>query len=477
MTITPVGSDNERLTQAPIFQASLNPGEKLPCDLKTSPTSHIDSIDYPEGGREAWLVVLGAFCGLAASLGIYNTIGVFDAIISKEILPNVPSSTMGWVFSVYAFIVWICGVQIGPTFDAMGPKALMLTGSICTLIGIFSMSFCKDLPSENPEYYQLFLAFSILTGIGSSLLITPSMACVAHWFMKRRGLASGIAFVGSGVGGVIFPLMLQALLPRVGWAWSIRILGFALLMFCSIALAFCRSRVPPRKGSDTTWRDTLPDPSIFLDRTGALAITTTGVLFTDLAYFIPITYMPSYFIDRQHLSQEEVITGSAAFAYQLLTILNAASCGGRYIAGDLADRFGRYNTRIVSLFFCIVSILGFWLPDIALPGIKNDALLIIFVVLFGFFSGSNISLLPICLGQLCETQDYGRYYASCFTVVSFGVLASLPIAGDLLNAVSVIRKERYWGLALFAGLNYVLAFLCFLCVRIRINGCDWRTVW
>ncbi|KAJ5634913.1 major facilitator superfamily domain-containing protein [Penicillium herquei] len=470
MAITPVGIDNERLAQAPISQAFLNPGEKLPCDCTTSPRSHIESINYPEGGREAWLVVLGAFCGLAASLGIYNTIGVFDAVISKEILPNISSSTMGWVFSVYAFIVWICGVQIGPTFDAMGPRALILAGSICTLIGIFSVSFCK-------EYYQFFLAFSILTGIGSSLLITPSMACVAHWFMKRRGLASGIAFVGSGVGGVIFPLMLQALLPRVGWSWSIRILGFVLLVFCSIALAFCRSRVPPRKRANTTWRDTLPDPSIFLDGTGAMAITTAGVVFTDLAYFIPITYVPSYYIDRQYLSQEETITGSAAFAYQLLAILNAASCGGRYLAGDLADRFGRYNTMIVSLLFCTVSVLSLWLPDIVLTNLNNDALLILFVTLFGFFSGSNVSLLPICLGQLCETQEYGRYYASCFTVVSFGVLASLPIAGGLLNAVNDIGKERYWGLALFAGLNYVMAFLCFLWVRIRMKGLNWRTMW
>ncbi|KAJ5728546.1 MFS general substrate transporter [Penicillium malachiteum] len=125
---------------------------------------------------------------------------------------------------------------------------------------------------------------------------------------------------------------------------------------------------------------------------------------------------------------------------------------------------------IISLFFCTVSVLGFWLPEIVVPGLSNDALLIIFVILFGFFSGSNVSLLPIFLGQLCETQEYGRYYASCFTVVAFGVLASLPIAGGLLNAVNGLAKERYWGLALFAGLNYVFAFLCFLWVRIRIKG-------
>ncbi|KAI9371760.1 MFS general substrate transporter [Aspergillus egyptiacus] len=424
---------------------------------------------YPEGGLDAWLVVLGAWCGLTASLGIYNTAGTFEVVVSKVILPESSPSTLGWIFSVYAFVNWICGVQIGPTFDAMGPRALIIAGTICTLGGIFALSFCT-------EYYQIFLSFSILTGIGSSLLLTPSMGCVAHWFMERRGLASGIAFIGGGFGGVLFPLMIQSLLPQVGWEWSIRILGFVLLVLCAVSIAFCRSRVPPRKGAETTWRDTLPDPRIFVDGTGAMAVTTAGVLLTDVAYFIPITYTPSYYIDRQHLPDEEALTGSAAFAYQLLAILNAASCVGRYAAGDLADRFGRYNTMIGSLFFCTVSVLCFWLPDTVVPSLDNYALLIVFILLFGFFSGSNVSLTPVCLGQLCETTEYGRYYASCFTVVAFGVLASIPIAGGLLDAVEAAGKERYWGAAVFAGLCYVAATLSFLWVRIRIKGWNW-TKW
>ena len=36
-----------------------------------------------------------------------------------------------------AFVNWFCGVQVGPTFNAMGPRALIIAGAICTLIGIF----------------------------------------------------------------------------------------------------------------------------------------------------------------------------------------------------------------------------------------------------------------------------------------------------------------------------------------------------
>ncbi|KAI5272746.1 MFS general substrate transporter [Aureobasidium subglaciale] len=427
---------------------------------------------YPEGGTQAWLVVLGAWCGLTASIGVYNTTGVFSVIISSTILPSTSASSLGWLFSIYAFVVWIVGVWVGPCFDVFGPRLLLLAGTCCTVVGIMCLSFCT-------EYYQIFLAFSLLTGLGSSLLLTPSMACVAHWFNNRRGVASGVAWTGAGLGGVIFPLMIQALLPNLDWGWTIRVLGFVLLVLCSISICFCRSRIPARAPKDgrSIWRSTLPDYRIFLDGTGAMVVTTMGVLFVDLAYFIPITYLPSYYLARQNLDQEAAITGSAAFAYQLLAILNAASCSGRLLAGSLGDHFGHYNTMILSLLFCVISVLALWLPDILSPELSSPALLVIFVIIFGFVSGSNVSLTPICLGQLCDIRDYGRYYASCYTVVAFGVLLSLPAAGGILEAVDAGGKGQFWGVALFTGGCYVIALICFIWVRIKVKGWTWAYKW
>lgn len=116
------------------------PSPPLPTAVDPAPVE--SEITYPEGGRDAWLVVLGACCGLTASLGIYNTAGVFEVVISKAILPQKSPSTLGWIFSIYAFVNWVFGVQIGPTFDAMGPRALIIAGTISTLIGIFSLSVC-----------------------------------------------------------------------------------------------------------------------------------------------------------------------------------------------------------------------------------------------------------------------------------------------------------------------------------------------
>jgi multisubunit Na+/H+ antiporter MnhG subunit len=137
------------------------------------PTPVDDNVTYPEGGRDGWLVVLGAFCGLTASLGIYNTSGVFSAVIAETILPEVSPSTLGWLFSVYAFVNWFCGIQVGPTFDAIGPRALLIAGTVCTLVGIFSLSVCTGRIGLPEILCALFILITIQSTI-RSCCHTPS---------------------------------------------------------------------------------------------------------------------------------------------------------------------------------------------------------------------------------------------------------------------------------------------------------------
>ncbi|GIC86316.1 uncharacterized protein Aud_002684 [Aspergillus udagawae] len=401
--------------------------------------SQDEIISYPEGGIAAWTVALGSWCCMTAGLGVVNSVGVLEAYVSTTLLADTSADSTGWIFGIYVFVSYFCGLQ-------------------------------------DKEYYQFILAFSILSGIGNSFLFTPAMGAISHWFDKRRGEASGFAFTGSGFGGVLFPLMMQSLLPKVGWAWATRIVGFVLLFLCVISVLLCRSRLPPKKGAATSWRDMLPDPRIFWDGTGAMAVTTAGVFLIEWAYFVPVTYVPSYYLTRQGLSNAEAVSGAAAFAYQLLAILNAVSCFGRYFIGYVADKSGRYNTMIVSNLVCLAAVIGLWLPDALAGTAPSKALMIMFVIVFGFASGSNISLMPVCLGQLCDTQDYGRYYASAYTVASIGCLTGIPIAGSLITATEGGRRG-FWGVILFTGLSYVASFACFLWVRVRVKGWDVKTIW
>lgn len=81
-----------------------------------SSSSSINSsggVDYPEGGRQAWAVVFGAFVSMMAGFGIMGTIGSVQAYLSENQLAHESQGKIGWIFGVYAFVSFFGGVLIG----------------------------------------------------------------------------------------------------------------------------------------------------------------------------------------------------------------------------------------------------------------------------------------------------------------------------------------------------------------------------
>ncbi|KAF1835281.1 MFS general substrate transporter [Decorospora gaudefroyi] len=454
-TLSPCQSVQTRSADAP---ASANSRENHPNntatgdekisqseDEESQSTTSNDEVTYPEGGLAAWSVVLGSFLGLMAALGMMNTVGIYHAYIAENYLQEYSESTVSWIFSMYVFLSFFCGLQIGPFFDAHGPKLLVLAGSILLCTSMFLLGLCT-------LYWHFFLVFGVLGGLGTSLIFTPAFAAVSHFFLVKRGNATGLAAAGGSLGGVIFPLALQKLLPSVGFAWATRIIGFVTLFCCICAYLLIRSRLPPKAGQSV-----LPDFRIFSQK--SYLLLTVGIFMMEWALFIPITYLTTFATSTGALSP--------AFSYQLIAIFNAGSCVGRWVPGFLADKLGRFNSMIAAFALCSASSLTLWLPaSLLTPTTASEAtaikaLCIVYAVIFGFASGSNISLTPVCVGQLCDTNVYGRYYATCYTVVSFSTLTGIPIAGALIQAAG----GRYFGVVIWTAVCYIVASLCFMWSR------------
>lgn len=357
-------------------------------------TTDDEGNTYPEGGAESWLAVFGCFMGLFGSLGLVNSVGTFQAYIENHQLSGYSSGDIGWIFSMFAFLTFFCGVQIGPVFDAKGPRFLVLAGSILIMAAMVSVGFCT-------QYWHFMLSIGIACGVGSSLIFTPAVSAVGHFFNEKRGIATGIACTGGSVGGVVFPLVLQELFPRIGFGWATRAIALICLVILIVACLLVKSRLPKKPASK---ENVLPDIRIFKEP--KFALTTAGIFFIEWGLFIPISYISSYSLTHNV---------STKLSYQMLAILNAGSFFGRGLPGFFADYLGRFNTLIATVALCLVCNACLWLPaGDRLP------LIIVYSAVFGFASGSNISLTPVCIGQLCKTEHYGRYYAAAYTVVSFG---------------------------------------------------------
>ncbi|KAI0202750.1 major facilitator superfamily domain-containing protein [Astrocystis sublimbata] len=399
-----------------------------------------DESSYPEGGKEAWLVVLGAWCAMIPSMGLLNTLAILQAWISENQLAHLPESTVGWIFSTYAFFLYFTGAQTGPIFDAYPVKVLVIPGSIGMVASIFLFSVSK-------EFYQYLLSFGVLGGISASLLFNPSLSAVSHWFLKKRALATGIACTAGGTGGVVFPLIILYASPRLGFDWALRIVGFACLAAGLAACCLLKKRLPPNKKAGAAIDlKSLSEPRF--------ATTALATFLIEFAVFIPYTYICSHAI---HAGLDRHT------AYLLNALLNAGAVPGRALPGYIADRFGTFNTMCITSVACVATILALWYT----AG-TNAAQVISFSPLFGFWSGAAISLTPVCIGQVCRTEDYGKRSGTAFFLASFGALVGIPIAGAILER----NNGSYEGLIIFAGALYLAALIAFVVARGLCVG--WR---
>jgi MFS family permease len=200
-----------------------------------------NDYDFPEGGTRAWLVIAGSFCIICGTFGLISSVGLFQSYWQANQLSSYTGRDIGWISAVNAFLNLFLGVQIGPLFDRYGPRWLILSGSVGYVGSLVLLAECK-------KYWHFMLTYGILGGISGAFLTTTALAVVAHWFERRRGLASGITFVGSSLGGIAFPLILKPTLTQLSWAWAVRVVALVVLILMVVGNVLIKGRLPPRRG-------------------------------------------------------------------------------------------------------------------------------------------------------------------------------------------------------------------------------------
>ncbi|KAG8727385.1 hypothetical protein FRC12_022543 [Ceratobasidium sp. 428] len=237
----------------------------------------------------------------------------------------------------------------------------------------------------------------------------------------------GIVTSGSSCGGIVFPIMLNKIFQRAGFAWGVRSTAFVILGCLIAANLMMRTRLPPK-----SQRPPVPAPDmkgIVTDT--AFQLSVAGAFLVMLGLFLPFFYLQLFAIN--HGLDHNL-------AFYSLAILNAASIFGRTIPNFVADKYGPFNLLIPCA--TISGVLIF-----AMLGVKSSGALVAFGLLYGFFSGAFISLVPPVFVSLSRNmQEIGLRMGLAFFVLGFSALTGTPIAGALLST-----QFTWWKPILFSG--------------------------
>ncbi|KAI1011746.1 hypothetical protein LB503_004814 [Fusarium chuoi] len=387
-----------------------------------------------DGGHRAWLSTFGAWWAMFITFGWVNSLGVFQSYYEQTLLPEYSTSSIAWIASVQQCLTYSMGIVLGRVFDNYGPRWLLIFGGLAQVFGLM-------MTSISTEYYQVFLSQAICSALGASAVMYGTVGALATWWKTRRATAYGIAISGSSIGGVIFPIMVNRLMPLVGFGWTMRIVAFVIILGAVLSMATIRSnRIHiPTPFNIRSYITPLKDARFVLL---CLASTIFG-----FGLFLPFNFIP----------QEGLSIGmSWDLSIYSIVILNAVSVFGRILPGFLADKFGHFNMMVVCTAMSAILTLAVWLPG------KSSTALLCYSGFFGFFSGCYISLTPALVVEVSPPSDIGHRTGILYFCISIGVLAGSPIAGALVEAQDgdYTCLKVFSGVTMFAGavLITVLSF-------------------
>ncbi|KAL7787307.1 monocarboxylate permease-like protein [Trichoderma afarasin] len=396
------------------------PSQQQPQGASTEP----DFGPPPDGGLEAWMVVLGGFCTVFASFGWINCIGIFQDYYQSHQLKAYSPSTVAWIPSMESFMLFFGGPLVGYMTDQLGPRIPVLIGTFLHVFGLMMTSLSK-------EYYQILLSQSICSAIGCSFLFYAPIAALGTWFRVHRALAFGIVTAGSSLGGVVLPIMVERLVVRIGFGWAMRSTAFLFFGLLIIGNLTVKSRLPPPGRKFDAKEFVTP----FAERPFAL-LTAAGFMIY-LGAFLPFTFI---------IVQAKAEGMSTRLADYLVPIINAASTFGRILPAHMGDRYGVFNVMILLTLFGGIVTLALWLPA------GSNAPLIVYGALYGFASGCFLSIIPAMVASMSDVRKLGTRTGSLYAVASVGVLIGSPIAGAIVND----QNGHFSGLIVFCGVSLLL---------------------
>ncbi|KAF9441307.1 MFS general substrate transporter [Macrolepiota fuliginosa MF-IS2] len=388
---------------------------------------------FPDGGLRAWLVVLGVRHSLL-SVGYALSWGAYQEYYQESILKDQSPSSIAWIGSIQYALLFLPGLAVGHLFDLGYFHLLFFSSSTLLVVAAFLAAQCT-------EYWQLLLCQGFGVGLGCGGVFGPTYAIIGHWFKKKRGLALGYLAVGASLGGICIPIAVRNLIPKVGFPWTMRIIGFILLLVLGVSNLTMKRRLPPAPVGGGLF-------NLAVFKSVAYTIYCISGFLTFLGIYTLLTYI--------NVSATQV-GASPELAFYYVAFANAGSLFGRWAGGILMDRIGPLNTSIPFVVFSAVL-------TYAWPFSRSTGSLVAIAIVYGFCSGAYIAIMTSPVMNLGGDDDVGRRIGMFMTILACGSLLGPPISGKI-----EVVTGGFEVVGLYAGTMVLAGAVCMVVARYLVS--------
>jgi len=434
---------------------------------KMSRTCDLDDPQPPDGGFWAWLVLVGCFLVNGIIFGIINTFGILFVQLKKDMVAAgvedaatkcalIGSLTIGTTF----FLSFLVGILS----DKIGLRLTSIIGSILATTGMgLSAAFYNHIS-------VLYLTYGLMFGTGASLVYTPSLTILGHYFKKRLGLVNGIVTAGSSVFTIGLSFVNQYILDHHGLAICLQIMTMmcSVLIICAISfIPVLRSRPRVFDADQSKVRQLLENVIYFPNwRNKKYVVWTLAIPLALFGYFVPYCHLPQF---AEDIRLDEDDTRNGEKASQLIMCIGVSSGIGRLVSGSLADlpMIKRNGNRIVlqQISFISIGICTMLLTLATNFGDHVFGAMLTFCFILGIFDGCFITMLGPIAFDLCGGDGAGQAIGFLLALCSIPLTIGPPVAGYIYDHVG-----NYIPAFLAAGVPPIvgaLAMFSIRCIKIK----------
>ncbi|KAK1595385.1 major facilitator superfamily transporter [Colletotrichum navitas] len=250
--------------------------------------SHDESQEFPslppvDGGRQAWLFLAACFAIEMLVWGFPFAFGVFQNHYSTN-PPFAGQPNIAVIGTCAMGIMYLSGpVVIGllRLFPRESRHAPIL-GLIVMCVALAASSFSRTVT-------HLIVTQGVFYGIGGAVAYCPCILYIDEWFVRRKGFAYGIMWSGTGLAGVVLPLLMEYLLGHVGFRTTLRLWSGLLFALTAPLAFFIKPRLPV---SQATHARPFSNLRFMLCR--PFALYQVASIVEAMGFFLPGIYLPSY---------------------------------------------------------------------------------------------------------------------------------------------------------------------------------------
>lgn len=360
-----------------------------------------------------WRVVAAAFAITLLGFGSAYSFSAFVEALQRDFAAT--RGAVSLVFSLAGFLYFGFGVVSGPLADRYGSRRMAWIGMLLVALGLALASAAQNM-------MQIYLAYGLGVGLGVGCAYVPVIGAVQRWFLRRRGLASGLAVSGIGMGTLLVPPLASALIAL--WGWRAAYLALATVVaVLGCAAAFWVENSPQDRGlrpdgdaapaCATTASAPAGVPVRAAIRSKAFVLLYLASMAGAFGVFVPFVHLIPYALDHG------IAPGLAVL---LLGMVGVGSTAGRFLLGTLADRMGR-RASLAAMYAGMAATLALW------GACGQFWTLALFALVFGAFYGGWVALMPAVVMDYFGGRHVSGIIGALYTSVAFGTLIGPVAAG------------------------------------------------